>query len=296
MRLDGYFQPIDRTLRYQEITMKKTLAILAAAALAFSVTACGKDDKSSSQPEAETTTASDSFELDMPHFDNRAGINLTAEPMPEVGEIPSDWHEITNGKLTFKVPADVQMKEGGATIRSAKNADKTVNIMFFSDNDWSAEPETSTLYDSEAESVADDLGYPKDGDLTDEKTAKYMKDMDLDWDGSQLSTYKCLLSLTEADESDDKAEAFGYLATLKAVTFGMSFPKVRYLEADGVPVYFESYAGITFDPAKVAEDDEYRSLWVSAFVEPDLEYSAMIKANSQEEALQIASTIKINRN
>ena len=296
MRLDGYFQPIDRTLRYQEITMKKTLAILATAALAFSVTACGKDDKSSSQPEAETTTASDSFELDMPHFDNRAGINLTAEPMPEVGEIPSDWHEITNGKLTFKVPADVQMKEGGATIRSAKNADKTVNIMFFSDNDWSAEPETSTLYDSEAESAADDLGYPKDGDLTDEKTAKYMKDMGLDWDGSQLSTYKCLLSLTEADESDDKAEAFGYLATLKAVTFGMSFPKVRYLEADGVPVYFESYAGITFDPAKAAEDDEYRSLWVSAFVEPDLEYSAMIKANSQEEALQIASTIKINRN
>ena len=270
------------------------MAIMAmGAALAF--TACGKDDKSSSQPEAETTTASDSFELDMPHFDNRAGINLTAEPMPEVGEIPSDWHEITNGKLTFKVPADVQMKEGGATIRSAKNADKTVNIMFFSDNDWSAEPETATLYDSEAESAADDLGYPKDGDLTDEKTAKYMKDMGLDWDGSQLSTYKCLLSLTEADESDDKAEAFGYLATLKAVTFGMSFPKVRYLEADGVPVYFESYAGITFDPAKAAEDDEYRSLWVSAFVEPDLEYSAMIKANSQEEALQIASTIKINR-
>jgi len=275
--------------------MKKTLAMLAAAVLAFSVTACGKDDKSSSQPEAETTMASDGFEFDMPHFDNRAGINMTAEPMPDTGEIPADWHEITNGKLTFKVPADVEMKEGGAAIRSAKNADNTVGVMFFGDNDWSAEIETSTLYDSEVEGEADDLGYPKDGDLTDEKTAKYMQDMGFDWDGSQLSTYKTLLSMTEADESDDNSEAFNYLATLKACTFGMSFPRVRYLEASGVPVYFETYAGIKFDPAKEAENDEYRSLWVSAFVEPDLEYTAMIRANSQEEALQIASTIKVNK-
>ena len=199
------------------------------------------------------------------------------------------------GKLTFKVPADVEMKEGGAAIRSAKNADNTVGVMFFGDNDWSAEIETSTLYDSEVEGEADDLGYPKDGDLTDEKTAKYMQDMGFDWDGSQLSTYKTLLSMTEADESDDNSEAFNYLATLKACTFGMSFPRVRYLEASGVPVYFETYAGIKFDPAKEAENDEYRSLWVSAFVEPDLEYTAMIRANSQEEALQIASTIKVNK-
>lgn len=275
--------------------MKRTFAILAAAVLACSVTACGKDDKSSSQSKAETTAADDGYDLDMARFDNRAGIDLTVEAMPDTGEIPSDWHEITNGKLTLSVPADVKLKEGGSSIRSAKNADNTVNIMFFGDNDWSVETETSTLFDSEADSETDDLGYPKDGDLTDEKTAKYMKDMGFDWDGSQLSTYKCLLSMTSADETDDNAEAFDYLATLKAVTFGMSFPKVRYLEADGVPVYFETYAGITFDPAKFAEDDEYRSLWVSVFVEPDLEYTAMIKASSQDEALQIASTIKINK-
>ena len=274
--------------------MKRTLAILAAAVLACSVTACGKDDKSSSQASSEKAS-SDDFELDMPHFDNRAGIDMTAEPMPDTGEIPSDWHEITNGKLTFSVPEDVKLKEGGSSIKSAKNADNTVNIMFFGENDWSVETEYSTLSDSEVEDEVDNLGYPKDDDLTDEKTAKYMKDMDFDWDGSQLSTYKCLFSLTSSDETDDKAEAFDYLATLKAATFGMSFPRVNYLEADGVPVYFEAYAGLKFDPAEAKADDEYSSLWVSAFVEPDLEYTAMIKASSQEEALQIASTIKINK-
>ena len=276
--------------------MKRTLAILSAAVLALSVTACGKNDKSSSQPETEKATSGD-FELDIPRFDSRAGINMTAEPMPEAGEIPSDWHEITNGKLAFMVPADVEMSEGGSSIKSARSADRAVNIMFFSDNDWTAESSYADVLDSEAASDADDeydeLGYPETGDLTDEKTAKNMKAMGYEFDGTQLSRYRILLSMTEADETEDNAEAFDYLATLKASMFGMTYPRVRYLESDGVPVYFETYAGLSYDPAEADEDAEYKSLWVSAFVEPDLEYTAMIKANSQEEALMIASTVRI---
>jgi len=276
--------------------MKRILAILSAAAMALSVTACGKNAESSSQHETEIAS-DDEFKLDIPPFDSRAGINMTAEPMPDLGDIPSDWHEITNGKLTFMVPADVKMSEGGSSIKSAKSADKAINIMFFNGNDWTVQSDYADVLDSEAASDAegeyDELGYPKTGDLTDEKTEKYMAAMGYEYDGSQLSRYKALLSMTSADRTEDNAEAFDYLATLKASMFGMVYPKVRYLESDGIPVYFETYAGLTYDPAEADEDAEYKSLWVSAFAEPDLEYTAMIRANSQEEALMIASTVGI---
>ena len=314
MRLDGYFQPIDRTLRYQEINMKKTLAILATAALAFSVTACGKDDKSSSQPEAETTTASDSFELYMPHFDNRAGINLTAEPMPEVAEIPTDWHEISNGKLTFKVPAEVKL--GDHALKVAQNEDSSLVVGFLGETHWDEEStDLDTVYDTyfdtsylsgedleAAEKQVEEYeeyvsetvrerGYPVDGEL--KNIEDDMKAMGLEYDGSGLSKYRALLSVTEKDRTDDNAEAFEHIAMQKALTFGDKYPGIRYLEADGVPVYLCTYQNSK--SAIRAGDTEYKRLWISAFAEPDLEYNALINARSMEEALQIASTIKINR-
>ena len=88
-------------------------------------------------------------ELEMPDFDRHAGINMKAEPLPETAAIPDDWHEVSNGIISFMVPADVEYEHNefdlgnGKTYKSdkAQGSDKYVTIMFYDGNDWSAEEE-----------------------------------------------------------------------------------------------------------------------------------------------------------
>ena len=314
--------------------MKRLITFLAASAMLLTAVSCGKKSSSSQEPETKASTVAASTkskleqladeveEYEIPPFDPRAGIYYTAQPLPELDPVPADWKEMTCGNLSFMVPPDVELGRKAITMQTAKNSDNTVSVSFMDGNDWKANregKEDSTIDDiyeryslsaeeiqrikdeeasreAEAEEEYRELGYPDDDDITEEKTAKYMAAMGFDFDGSQLSRYKALLSMTEKDRTPENAEAFDYLAILKAEMFGMSYPGIYGFEAEGVPVYLHVYPGILTDPRQFREADRYKSLWVGAFAEPDMEYTALIRATSHKEALLIASTIKVTKN
>jgi len=325
----------------------RSIAFMLSAILTFAAVSCGQTEESSpaaemtsesnagceNTTESVTETAEHTIDLEtkigrfenkietakeqiatMPEFDPRAGINLSIDPMPEIAEIPADWHEVTDDKLTFKVPADVQL--GGNVMKIAQNEDSTLVVGFLGETHWNEESlDSDMMYDTyfdtsylsgedletaekqveEFEEYASETvrerGYPVDGEM--ENIEDDMKAMGLEYDGSGLSMYRALLSVTEKDRTDDNAEAFEHIAMAKALVFGDKYPGMRYLEADGVPVYLCTYPNSLSD--RKAGITEYKRLWISAFVEPDLGYTALINARSMEEALQIASTIKINK-
>jgi hypothetical protein len=296
--------------------MKKTLTALIAAAMTFTAVSCGEKKKDSSSEsinaeittEAETTqSVEDMIDDYLPVFDSHLGIDMTAEPLPETESIPDDWQEISNGKISFRVSADVKMDdfeyefEDGHTFKSttAKSEDKKIFMSFFDGTDWSVEEEPTTL-DSDligedtidfAKKNAEEKGYPKDGDITEEKTVRYLSEMGLEYDGTRTSLYRALLGFSSKMKTDDNSEAFEYIATLKAITIAVSFPGVYYMEADGKPVYVYPYAGAIYDPSKV-DTSKLRTVWVEAFVSPDKAYTAMVRGHDMEEAMEIASTLK----
>ena len=294
--------------------MKKFLLLALISTLALSAVACGKTEESEiteavEETTAEATTEDDSWgdalralENDLPDFDSHAGINMKAEPLPETAEIPDDWHEVTDGNLSFRVPPDVEMDTveiGDYKSTTAKSEDRTVTIMFYDGNDWSVDDETEyedILSDDEmmkqANEMYDSKGYPTDDYYSDAKTYEYMAELGLDYDGTRESEYRALLEFSEDMRTDSNKEAFEYVASLKAITMGMSYPKIYFMEADGKPVYIHEYPGIYYDPSKSA-DKEYKSMWRGAFTSPDMEYTALVRGHDKEEALKIASTIKV---
>ena len=305
--------------------IKKYITLTLAAALALSAVSCGKTEEAAVTEVAEETTAESTTEdeydlnsklesavgaldeLEMPDFDRHAGINMKAEPLPETAAIPDDWHEVSNGIISFMVPADVEYEHNefdlgnGKTYKSdkAQGSDKYVTIMFYDGNDWSAEEEEDEdeyqIDDADLEAARkelDEKGYPEEGYISDEKTAEYLAEMGFDYDSTRESEYRALLEFNEDMRTDDNEEAFEYLAVIKAETFGMAFPRVYYTETDGKPVYIHEYPGIYFDPSESA-DKQYKSMWIGAFASPDMEYTALVRGHDKAEALQIASTIKI---
>lgn len=293
--------------------MGKLIISLLAATVVLSAVSCGKTDEPaeeiSEEAVSETSAEDDTLEdalseldLDMPDFDSHAGINMKAEPLPETAEIPDDWHEVTDGNLSFRVPPDVEMDTveiGDYKSTTGKSEDRTVTIMFYDGNDWSVDDETEyedILSDDEmmkqANEMYDSKGYPTDDYYSDAKTYEYMAELGLDYDGTRESEYRALLEFSEDMRTDSNKEAFEYVASLKAITMGMSYPKIYFMEADGKPVYIHEYPGIYYDPSKSA-DKEYKSMWIGAFTSPDMEYTALVRGHDKEEALKIASTIKV---
>ena len=298
--------------------MKKLLLLALISALALSAVSCGKTEESEiteavEETTAEATTEDDSWgdalralENDLPDFDSHAGINMKAEPLPEIEEIPDDWHEVSNGIISFMVPADVECENyeydlsDGRTNKSvrAQSPDWGIRISFYDGNDWSVEEEEEedSLLDDEtmgkAAEIYDNKGYPEEGYTSDEKTAAYLLEMGFDYDGTRESEYRSLFEFDEDMRTDNNEEAFEYLATIKALMLGMAYPRVYYTESDGKPVYIHEYPGIYYDPSKSA-DKEYKSMWIGAFTSPDMEYTALVRGHDKEEALKIASTIKI---
>lgn len=300
--------------------MKKFLLLALISALALSAVSCGKTEESEiteavEETTAEATTEDDSWgdalralENDLPDFDSHAGINMKAEPLPEIEEIPDDWHEVSNGIISFMVPADVECENyeydlsDGRTNKSvrAQSPDRGIRISFYDGNDWSVEEEEEEEEDSllddetmgKAAEIYDNKGYPEEGYTSDEKTAAYLLEMGFDYDGTRESEYRSLFEFDEDMRTDNNEEAFEYLATIKALMLGMAYPRVYYTESDGKPVYIHEYPGIYYDPSKSA-DKEYKSMWIGAFTSPDMEYTALVRGHDKEEALKIASTIKV---
>lgn len=304
--------------------MRRTALVLLTAALALTAVSCGKYDPPASQVTEEEAAveritedgraeelakeleekAAALDELELPVFDSHAGINIKAEPLPEIAPIPDDWHEITNDRLALMVPADVEIKisefdlGNGNTYRSAsaRSEDRKIIILFFDDN-GSSEDEDFGLddtedLDEEFRQEMIDKGYPQEGDITDEKTARYMAEMGLEYDGTEESKYKALLEFNEDMLTEDNQEAFEYIAMVKAGAIGMEAPEFYYTENDGHSVFVHPYMGLFYDPSKQYKSD-YKKYWVSAYASPDMAYSAIVTAHSGVEALQIASTARI---
>ena len=301
--------------------MGKLLLLTIISALSFSVVSCGKTEGAEGSKAVEETTAEATTEedinsrlesavnaldeLEMPDFDSHAGINMKAEPLPETVEIPDDWHEVSNGHISFTVPADVEYECNefdlgmGKTYKSekAQSPDREIMVMFYDGKDWSAEDEEDEYQIDDADLEAarkklDEKGYPEEGYTSEAKTYEYLAELGLDYDGTRESEYRALLEFSEDMRTDDNEEAFEYLATIKALMLGMAYPRVYYTESDGKSVYIHEYPGIYYDPSKSA-DKEYRSVWIGAFASADMEYTALVRGKNKAEALQIASTIKI---
>lgn len=262
--------------------MKRISVLLFAAALMLSLAACGKNDKPVSSEiltEASESTGADDtdYGFEIPEFDPMAGINITAEPLT-VADVPDDWHEVSYGSLSLMVPPDVVENEETNMAYYFVNEEKTVRVMFMEEpQQWEKNKDYS------------DEEYP---DMTDENLKKAFAELGVVYDGTRPSLNKALLSVTEADRTDSNAESFELIAALKAQCIGMFFPGVHYLESDGKDVFVYFYEGIKFDPS--VPQEEHNSVWVEVFTDDETLYSLIITAASQEEVLEIASTIKVS--
>lgn len=262
--------------------MKRISVLFLATALVFSLAACNKNDKPASSEiltEASESTGADDtdYGFEIPEFDPMAGINITAEPLTEA-DVPDDWHEVSYGSLSLMVPPDVVENEETNMAYYFVNEEKTVRVMFMEEpQQWEKNKDYS------------DEEYP---DMTDENLKKAFAELGVVYDGTRPSLNKALLSVTEADRTDSNAESFELIAALKAQCIGMFFPGVHYLESDGKDVFAYFYEGIKFDPS--APQEEHNSVWVEVFTDDETLYSLIITAASQEEVLEIASTIKVS--
>lgn len=269
--------------------MKKILLLTLMAALAFSAVSCGKTEEASAPSETESSLAEtvsedetvEDVEAALADIKEKAlaRTDLTAQPM-DVPEIPDDWHEVSDGKLSMYVPADVEdISSDSGTFSRFQNEDGSVTVFTMGVTDWS---ENS----GETEDELDEY-FPE---LSEENTAKALKDMGLDYDGTRASFYKAVLSFTSEDRTEENAKAFDTAALAKGMAFTL-FPEVYYNNSEGHDIYAQAYS---VEALKGDLSDEGNSkFWIGAFADPNTEYTAMLTAHTKEEALQIASTIKI---
>ena len=268
--------------------MGKLIISLLAAAVVFSAVSCGKTDEPAASSEAvgssavtETGTAEEDAEAEMAKFKAQAleRADLTAQPMPD-SEIPDDWHELSNGTISMYVPADVEdVSSEGSSMSKFQNEDKSVFIFIMGANDWSV---TADEEDDEFTEY-----FPE---LKEENTAKALNELGLDYDGTRASFYKAVLSFTSKDRTEKNAEAFDAAALAKGMAF-LTFPEVYYHDAEGHDIYAHAYSSAAIKGD--LSDSEDNRFWIGAFADPNTEYTAMVTAHTKEEALQIASTIKI---
>jgi hypothetical protein len=269
--------------------MKKTLTVLIAAAMMFTAVSCGKKADSSSSETAEATTNSiadllqstttaEELEQELAEMKEKAmeRIDLTAKPIPEY-TIPDDWQEMSDGRMSFLVPPDVEDKSsstGSLILGKFMNEDKSVSVITMDGNDW-----------SEHEEDEEDNYFPK---VSEENCVRAFKELGLDYDGTRTSFYKAVLSFTSADRTDENAEAFDIAALAKGLCF-YAFPEVYYKDSNGHDIYAHAYfAENMLGKTTNADNSKY---WVGAFADSNREYTLIVNARSQEEALKICSTL-----
>lgn len=280
--------------------MKKAfMAIIAAAAvMAFSAVSCGKDKEEAPAAEADvssvqdTATSSDDLfaeytttaeELEQLLADMRKKamerVDITAQPIADY-EIPGDWKEVSDGRMRFRVPPDVEdqtSSSGSIILGKFKNAEKDVAILTMNGNDWSKQEDSSEENDF----------FPE---ASDEKTTEAFEKLGMEYDGTRTSFYKAVLSFTSADRTDENAEAFDTAALAKGLCF-IEFPEVFYKNSDGHDIYAHAYPMPDILLGGNEDKDDSGSFWVGAFADPNTEYTLSVHARSREEALMICSTI-----
>ncbi|MBR5682063.1 MAG: hypothetical protein IKW96_02105 [Ruminococcus sp.] len=279
--------------------MKKTLTVLMAAAMLLTAVSCGKDGKKTFSDEAapnvtaeittksiedilaEYTTTAEELEKQISEMKETAmeRVDLTAQKLQNY-EIPDDWKEMSDGRIKFLVPPDVEDKTTSKSkliMGKFQNEDRSVAVTIMNGNDWNEH------YEAEAED--EDDYFPE---VSEENVVKAFKELGIDYDGTRTSFYKAVLSFTSADRTDENAKAFDTAALAKGLCF-LTFPEVFYGDHDGHDVYAHGYPPIN-SLGKKSKDSDCK-FWVGAFADSNTEYTLMVTARSREEALMICSTI-----
>ena len=277
--------------------MKRTLTLLLAAAMAVTAVSCGKSAKEAAPAEdtaavsettsldldallSEYTTTAEELEQQLAEMKETAmeRVDLTAKPIPEY-TIPDDWKEMSDGRMKFLVPPDVEdqtSSTGSLILGKYMNEDKSVSVITMNGNDW-----------SEHEEDEDENYFPE---ASEENCVKAFRELGIDYDGTRTSFYKAVLSFTSADRTEENGEAFDNAALAKGLCF-YAFPEVYYMDSDGHDIYAHAYfAENMLGKTTNGDNSKY---WVGAFADSNTEYTLIVNARSQEEALMICSTIKI---
>ena len=250
--------------------MRIISVLLLSAVLIVSAVSCGKAEKQSEETAAETVSAEDYV------FDPMAGIDMTAQAIPETA-IPDDWKEITDGNIALMVPSDME----GKRIKYA-TSDNENYVMFMGVQEWER-------YD---ESFSDEE-YPQ---LNGENLRNAFADVGIEFDGSRRDLYRALLETTSAVRTDENAESFETIALMKSQVLGNLFPEVFVSETADGPVYVLIFLGAMTSYTDFKDSyvpGEHTAALVVAFRDENTECTALIRGSSFDTMMKMASSVRL---
>ena len=268
--------------------MKKTFIALAAAvsAMAFTAVSCSSKKEENASVAGNTTAAktisteetAEEVTVDAEAEGNRKymkgkaeeGVDITVQPFPECGDIPDDWKEISYESVSMRIPPEFEEEENAAhyikKTYGKKDSFETAYIVqkMKSDN-----------------GLIKNYTYPE---ITEEVVANAFKELGIEYDGTPLSTYKAVLSLTSEMRTDQNAEYFEQ-AMLAKEMFLKESSEVYYRQINGYDVYYKK------------DEDGKDGFWcfsIELFVNSKESYSVEVIGDTLEDALMMCSTIYIS--
>ena len=262
--------------------MKKAfMAIIAAAAvMAFSAVSCGSKKEDSGAvnettaaseedtTEEETTDPDDEEYRELIRRKAEEGIDITPQPLPEYDNIPEDWKEISYERVSLRIPPDLEETEMWPsyvkTCYGKEDSFRTAYIVEKMENKYGFL----------------NTGFPE---VNEETAAEAFKELGIEFDGSWLSMYKAVLSLTSEMRTDSNAESFETAMIAKEFTIRDN-SEVYYKQINGCDVYFMK---------NDFSNDGCESFNAMIFVSDNEYYQVQVIGDTIEEALMMCSTIDI---
>ncbi|HNZ98000.1 hypothetical protein [Ruminococcus sp.] len=263
--------------------MKKAfMAIIAAAAvMAFSAVSCGSKKEDSGAvnettaaseedtTEAETTDPDNEEYRELKRRDAEEGVDITPKPLPEYDNIPEDWKEISYERVSLRIPPDLEETEMWPSyVKTCYGKEDSFRTAYIVEK---MESENGFYMN---------YSFPE---ITEEAVAEAFRELGIEYDGSQLSMYKAVLSLTSEMRTDSNAESFE--TAMLAKEFELRFSsEVYYRQINGCDVYY------------LKDDLSHDGFWsfnAMIFVSDSEYYQVQVIGDTIEEALMMCSTIDI---
>ncbi|MBR3667521.1 MAG: hypothetical protein IKN66_10235 [Ruminococcus sp.] len=264
--------------------MKKAfMAIIAAAAvMAFSAVSCGSKKEDSGAvnettavseedtTEAETTDPDNEEYRELKRREAEEGVDITPQPLPEYDNIPEDWKEISYERVSLRIPPDLEETEMWPSyVKTCYGKEDSFRTAYIVEKMESL----TSLY-------ATGYSFPE---ITEETVAEAFKELGIEFDGSLLSMYKAVLSLTSEMRTDSNAESFETAMLAK-----------EFMIRDNSEVYYKQINGC--DVYYLKDDLSHDGFWsfsVEIFVSDNENYQVQVIGDTIEEALMMCSTIDI---
>ena len=265
---------------------KKALtAFIAAAAMVFTAVSCSdkKEDSSAANENtasSEAVTAEDNTETETiaPEEDEyikdtiskaEEGVDITPQPLPESGDISEEWKEIAYEGVSLRIPPDLEEEEGALSyVKKCYGMEDGFRTAYIVEKMESK----CSFYKN--------YSFPE---ITEEAVADAFKELGIEYDGSLLSMYKAVLSLTSEMRTDSNAESFETAMLAKNFML-LHSSEVYYKQINGHDVYFMK---------SDSSHDGYWSFSVYIFVSDNEFYQVQVVGDTLEEAMNMCSTIDI---